>query len=392
MIEKNVLHRRLSGLVKDLKRSKLRVLTDRVNQMGGINMGQGNNLLPTPQQLIKAANSAMKRGYNDYSIQEGIPELRKAISEILLRPCGIVANPEDELRITSGATGAFFSAAKTFLEPGTEAIVLEPFYPYHIVGLHLTGATIKYVRLNPPNWNLDLNKISQTITDSTRVLVLCNPCNPTGRVYPTDQLTDLVNLCRERGVIILCDEVYELLTYGNHHHVHLRAIPEAKECSVSISSFSKSYAITGWRVGYIYGSRDLIERITMIHDGLFVCAPRPFQHALVDALNMNEEIEKEIQESFTWRKESIVKALQMARFDPLEVQGTYYIMASYGRCLGDKSAIEACEQLLENFKIASVPVTAFYHDNYDPKLLRFCFALPEDDIIRAAQILNSIND
>ena len=379
--------RPLSRCVRSMTRSRLRALTARVHALDGINMGQGNNLLPTPPVLIDAAHAAMCDGYNDYSVQEGRPELRNLIHTSLLAPRGIVSDPELELRVTSGATGGFFAAARSLLDPGTEAIVLEPYYPYHDACLKLTGADIRYVRLAAPHWDLDMEAIRAAVNPATRAIVLCNPCNPTGRVYRREELVELVALCVEHNIVILCDEVYEMLTYGSYEHTPVWSLSEARNCSIVLSSFSKSYAITGWRIGYAYGPADLMARFTLVHDAVYVCAPTPMQRALAMVLPKHDEIVADIHAEFAWRKSTTVEALTLGGFEPLDVHSTYYVMASYGPLYGDIPAIEACERLLDSVGIASVPASAFYHDGHDPHLLRFCFALPDQDLRRAAQLL-----
>ncbi len=373
--------------VASLKRSPLRALTDKVEKLGGVNFGQGNNLLPTPAALIQAAHESMRDGRNDYSIQEGIPELRRAIRDRLLVPEGMDADPETELRITSGATGAFFSACRGFLQTGAEAVVLEPYYPYHVACLALTGCTIRYCRLEAPHWDLDLERIERVLTDATRLLVFCNPNNPTGRVYPRDQVAALAGLCARRGVQLVSDEVYGSLTYDGHTHVPVATIPDAGRQALVVTSFSKSYAITGWRVGYMVGPEEVIERLTVVHDAMYVCAPRPLQHAVTRVLPQHAEFVDSLHAQFDWRRRMLLDALDQSGFEPLPVQGTYYVMARYGERYGDVPSLEACQRLLDELHVASVPGAAFYHDGHDPKLLRFCFALPAEDLERGARLL-----
>jgi aminotransferase len=368
----------------------VRALTAAVEAVNGVNMGQGSNLLPTPQPLIEAAYKAMKDGYNVYSVQEGIPELRNEISRLIRNDTGLNVDAEGELRVTSGATGAFFSSSRTLLEPGAEAVVLEPYYPYHLVSLLMTGCQIRYARLEPPEWHLDLTAVERVCTEATRVLVLCNPCNPSCRVYRRDELQSLLEFCIARRIVILSDEVYGSLTYDGFQHTSIASLPGAWEHVITITSFSKSHAITGWRIGYMYGPEDLIERITLVHDGLFVCSPRPLQHAMADVLAEHTVDQSNMQREFAWRRDFIVEALRNAGFSPLAVEGTYYVMAAYRDRYGSISSPDASMKLLEENRVATVPVSTFYHDGYDPQLLRFCYALPDSDITRAIELLGRL--
>jgi aminotransferase len=367
----------------------VRALTAAVEAIDGVNMGQGSNLLPTPGPLIEAAYKAMLSGYNTYSIQEGIPELRTEIAQLIRSETNLSIDLETELRITSGATGAIFSSCRALLEPGAEAIVLEPYYPYHLVSLLMTGCSIRYARLEPPEWRLDLRTIEQVCTQATRVLILCNPCNPSCRVYKRDELGALLDFCAARNIVILCDEVYGTLTYDGHQHTSIASLPGAQDHVITITSFSKSHAITGWRLGYMYGPEDLIERITLVHDGLFVCAPRPLQHAMADVLADHSIDQSDMQGEFSWRRDLIVDTLRQAGFSPLPVEGTYYVLAGYSERYGAISSADACARLLKENRIATVPVSTFYHDGYDSRLLRFCYALPDSEIRRAINLLGS---
>ena len=351
-------------------------------------MGQGSNLLPTPQPLIDAAYRAMNSGYNVYSVQEGIPELRHEITTIVHRETGLDVNADSELRVTSGATGAFFSTCRALLEPGAEAIILEPFYPYHVVSLLMTGCEVRYARLEPPAWKLDLNAIEGVCSEATRVLVLCNPSNPSCRVYSRSELEALLAFCISRNIVVVCDEVYGTLTYDGFRHTSLASLPGAWEHVVTITSFSKSHAITGWRIGYLYGPEDLIERITLVHDGLFVCSPSPLQHAVAEVLAERSNL-LDMQKEFGWRRDVVVSTLKRAGFTPLPVEGTYYVMASYSVRYGQVSSPEACLRLLKENRIATVPASTFYNGEYDPQLLRFCYALPEAEIDHAVRLLVS---
>ncbi len=379
--------RRLASAVASLKRAEVRALTARVKAVNGVNMGQGSNLLPTPKPLIDAAYAAMTRGYNDYTVQEGIPELRAAIADSIQADTSLHVDPSTQLRITSGASGGFYSICRTILQPGAQAIVLEPYYPYHVTALAMTGCEVQYVRLEPPDWRISVEALRRACGPQTRALVLCNPSNPSCRVYSLSELEALVGFCCANGIVVIADEVYGSLTYDGLEHISAANIAGAAEHVVTVSSFSKSHAITGWRLGYMYGPEDLIERATLVHDCLYVCAPRPFQHAMADVLKEHSVDGAEMRNAFSWRRDSVMNSLRHAGFSTLRVEGAYYMMADYRERYGDISSNEACRRLFEENRIATVPGSTFYHEGYDPQLLRFCYALPESDIQRAIELL-----
>ena len=235
--------RQIASVVATLTRAKVRALTARIQEVGGVNMGQGSNLLPTPAPLIDAAYHAMKCGQNDYSVQEGIPELRAEIATMIEYETSLRVDPRTQVRITSGASGGFFSACRTLLEPGTEAIIFEPFYPYHVAAIALTGSNIRFLREEPPEWKIDLGALQNICGPQTRLLVLCNPTNPTCKVYRRDELQALVTFCRDRGIIVVSDEVYGSLTYDGREHVSIASLPGAAEHVVTVASFC---SVFGW--------------------------------------------------------------------------------------------------------------------------------------------------
>lgn len=373
--------------VAAMQRSRVRALTAAVEAVDGVNMGQGSNLLPTPPPLIDAAWRAMRNGHNDYASQEGIVELRVAIARVLREENAVEVDANTELRITSGATGGFVSCCRALLQPGDEVVLLEPYYPYHLTNLALLGCGVRFARLHPPEWRLDINALAAVCTDRTRVIVLCNPSNPTSRVYRPEELQALVTFCRARNLVIISDEVYAHLTYDGHHHTSIASLPGARDHVLTLASFSKSHAVTGWRLGYLYGPEDLVERVTLVHDAIYACAPRPLQHAMAEVIAGRTVDSNTVRQDFAWRRTEVTRALESAGFDPLPVEGSYFVLAAYGRRFGPVSSSEACMRLLKESRIATVPVSAFYHDDTDMRLLRFAYALPADQIERVVQLL-----
>lgn len=377
--------RQLAGCVSALQRSRVRALTDAVERLGGVNMGQGNNLLPTPSRLIEAACMAV-HDRNDYATQEGLPELRNEIALAVLRDYGAVVDPENDVRVTSGATGGFFSACRTLLGPGDEAIVFEPCYPYHLVALAMTGCSVRSIRRSAPDFRVDPAATTAAISARTRLIVLCNPDNPSGRVCTAEEIDGLIDVCRRYGLTLLADEVYNRLVYRGEH-LPAFARPGARDIAVTVTSFSKTLAITGWRVGSLIGPPDLVERITLVHDGLFVCAPRPLQQAIASFLRDSPEEPRRVLTDFRWRRDLLISALDEAGFEPYAPDGAYYVLCRYDRVFGDVPSADATLRLLQERRVAAVPGSTFYVDGHDPKLIRFCFALPEPELRRGIHLL-----
>ncbi len=369
---------RLSSLVI----SDIRSMSRACDAVGGINLGQGICDLPTPPPVADAAREAITRNQVVYTAPEGILPLRKAIREKILRAYGLDYDPATEIVVTSGATGGFAATCLSLFDPGDEIILFEPYYGYHLNTVISLGLTPVLVATRPPEWAVDFEALARAITPRTRAVVLCTPSNPNGKVWTTAELDRLAALLEEHDLLALTDEIYEHILFDGQAHVPLATRGQARARTVTISGLSKTFAITGWRLGYLTAPPELARRITITHDLLYVCAPTPLQHAVVAGLGMPESYYADMAQSYARKRDILCSALTDARLTPHVPRGAYYVLADIRR-LGEPTAKAAAMKLLERTKIASVPGTSFYADPVGETLTRFCFA-KEDDVLEEA--------
>ena len=283
------------------------------------------------------------------------------------------------------------AACLALFEPGSEIILFEPFYPYHHHAVAAFGHRPVVVRLDHPDWSLDVDRLRRAVTPRSRGVVLCTPSNPNGKVWSAGELDAVLRICQEHDLLLVTDEIYEHLAYDGRAHVPPRSRPGGHERTVSLGGFSKTYGVTGWRVGYATGPAALVLRLAAAHTLLCACAPTPLQHALVAALEMPDAFYANLNRSFTRKRDLLCSALSAAGLPPLSCQGGYFVLADLER-LGCATSREAALRLLERTGVASVPASAFFETGADGKLLaRFCFGV-EDPLLEDAARRISASD
>jgi aminotransferase len=369
---------RLSGLDS----SDIIKMRRECERLGAINLASGTCELPTPSPLMARATEAITAGRNVYSFPEGVPELRKAIAHKLARDNDIIADPDAEIAITVGATGAFAATLMALLDPADGVLLLEPFYGWHRNAILVAGCIPEFVTLDAPAFRLDADKLSSAISDRTRAIVVCTPSNPTGRVYDEGELEVVSRVAAERNLLVITDEVYEYLVYDGRTHRSPRAMPSLLDRTVSIMGLSKTFNVTGWRIGYVVASAARLRSICTAHDFFYTCAPTPLQHAAVAGLELPPDYYLELKSSYQSRRDQLLDALHRAGMEPLCPEGAYYILAGFSR-LGVETSSEAVRELLERTRVACVPGRAFYTSASHDRFLRFCFARPKEEIAEA---------
>jgi aminotransferase len=340
----------------------LRALTEVIARVpGGINLGQGVCELPTPGILRDALKEAIgddePQTYTHYA---GIPELRSAIARKLRDTNGLSTN-DDEVLVTSGSSAAFFAAGLSLLDPGDEVVLFEPFYSYHRSQLELIGAVPAHA-----------------ITRKTRAVVVNTPTNPTGKVWTRDELDALADDLERTDAIVLTDEVYEYLTYDGRRHVSPASIDGLRDRTVTIGGFSKTFAITGWRIGYLAVPRPLVDTIGRVFDQMTVCAPRPLQRAVAHALReLPPTFYDELRADYHRRRDRFCGALARAGFRFQPPEGAYYVLADYREALGDVEPIDAVRRLIDRARINAVPGHLFHARPDGVRTMRFHFAVAD---------------
>jgi len=357
-------------------------------KVGGINLSQGVCDVPAPEPVLLGAAEALKTGKNSYTRHDGVTELRRAIARKLSDFNGIQADPESEIVVASGSTGAFYCACLALLEPGDEVIIFEPYYGYHVQTLLAVGAVPRYVRMQPPDWEFKEADIEAAVTPRTRGILINTPANPCGKVFSEAELKYLASLAQRHDFWLFTDEIYEYITYDGLRHLSPAAIPGAAERTITISGLSKTFSITGWRIGYLACEQRAAEMIGYMSDLVYVCPPAPLQYGTARGImELGSDYYDELREDLRAKRDAICTALDEGGMAPYKPAGAYYVLADISRLPGDSSK-EKAMWLLEKSGVACVPGEAFFHEATDGKnLARFCYAKPNEALHEACSRL-----
>lgn len=369
--------------------SDIRSMTRACDAVGGINLGQGVCDLPTPPPVALGAQRAIDEGRAMYTVPEGIAPLREAIARKLERRYELRYNSASEVLVTAGATGGFAAACMALFEPGDEVILFEPYYGYHYNTLIALGLRPVLVPMLPPDWSFELAAFDRAITSKTRGVVVCTPSNPSGKVWSRAELEALAQRMEALDLWAITDEIYEHFTYDGAQHTPLATVAGAKDRCVLLGGFSKTFSVTGWRLGYLAAHERAARAINVCNDLLYVCAPRPLQWAAVAGLSMPEEYYAELQSAYARKRRVLCDALIDAGLQPHEPQGAYYVLADV-RSLKKSTAKEASMHILERCGVASVPGSSFFVDPVGETLARFCFAKEDAVLEEAARRLRTL--
>ncbi len=341
---------------------------------GGVNLGQGICDLPIEEGIRKGVARAIESGHSQYSRFEGIDLLRAGIAGKAASYNGISCNPDTQVVVTVGSTGGFALACLALLDPGDEAIVFAPYYAYHVNMIRLCGATPVFVPLRPPEFDFDGAALRAAFTPKTRMVVVNTPCNPCGKVFTSEELLSIGTRCREAGAVAVTDEIYEYILFDGRRHVSMASLPGMAEHTVTLSGFSKTYSMTGWRLGYTLGPETIIERMGLLNDLLYVCAPTPLQHGVLEALALPPAYYEGLRASYAAKRDMLMAACLRARIEPWTPRGAYYFLADVS-ALGCPDDGAAAAKLLAEAGVATVPGGAFFPDPAEGRqLVRFCFA------------------
>ncbi len=359
---------------ESFQESVIRKMTRVCQQYRGINLAQGFPEKEPPPEVLQEALRAIREGNNQYSITWGLPALREAVAQKYTRFTGLKADPEREVTITCGSSEAIVASLLALVNPGEKVIIFEPFYENYLPGLALCGATPIFVRLQDPNWTLDLADLKRAFSQNPKCLILNTPCNPSGKVFCREEMEAIAGLCREYGTYAITDEIYEHILYNGLSHVNMAALPGMWERTVTISGCSKTYSATGWRVGYILAHHGLMSAIRKVHDYLVVAAPTPFQMAAVVAMGVPDSYYRELTEFYRERRDYLLKTFESLSIPVFRPSGAYYMMIRIDG-LGYPDDDSFAMALVEKAGIAVVPGSSFYHRPEDGKdKVRFCFA------------------
>jgi aminotransferase len=380
----------LSSLAPETFQSEIRAMTTECDRMGGINLAQGVCDTPVPPVVEEAAIEAIRGGQNIYTRCDGMARLREAIAAKQLRDYGLHYQAENEVMVASGATAGLHAAAMALLNPGDEVLVFEPFYGYHVNTFKSLKVNPVIVALAEPDWQLDADEMRAALTPKTRAILLNTPANPTGKIFTLPELEAVAQLCMERDLFLITDEIYEYFVYDGARHICPASLPGMRERTIVISGFSKTYSITGWRVGYAAADARWMPAMAHFHDLTYVCAPAPFQVATAAGLEqLPPSFYAQIAADHQKKREMLVAALRDAGMEPHVPPGAYYVMASAERLPG-KTAAEKARYLLRTTGVAAVAGSAFYRPGRGENLLRYCFAKKDAELEEACARLRKL--
>jgi len=375
----NQISDRLSGLVQ----SDIRRMSRECERVGGINLGQGICDLPTIPELVEGACEAIAGSKATYSKFEGIDILRERIAAKMAHYNRVVCDPATEVVVTVGSSGGFAAAAMATLNAGDEVILFEPYYGYHLNTLKVLGFTTKFVPLHAPDWAIDFDVLRAAFTKKTKAIVVCTPSNPSGKMFTRDELERIGALCREFGAWMITDEIYEYIVYDGREHVSPMSIDSCRDVTITISGFSKTFSITGWRIGYVVADKRVAGPVGLMNDLLSICAPTPLQWGVARALEVSDDYYVNLAADYRKKRDMLAAALTDAGFKPSIPQGSYYMLAEIPSGFRDSS--EAAQALLEEARVASVPGTAFFESDTGKRMLRFCYAKDFDALAEACK-------
>jgi aspartate/methionine/tyrosine aminotransferase len=378
---------RASAKAARFTESVIREMTRLANLHGAVNLSQGFPDFPAPEEVKEAARRAISGDVNQYAITWGARSLREAVAAKFTRLYGVAVDPEREVTVTCGSTEAMIATLLAVLDPGDEVVVLEPFYENYGPDAVLSGASPRFVKMRPPDWTFDRDELRRAFSEKTRAIIVNTPNNPTGKVFARDELEFIAGLCRDHDALAVTDEIYEHILYDGASHVPMATLPGMAERTVTINGMSKTYSVTGWRVGWAIAPPVLTAAIRKVHDFLTVGAASPLQEAGALALALPDEYYRELAASYVRRRDRLVPILQRAGFSTHVPRGAYYVMTGID-ALGWDDDVAFARHLVEEIGVAVVPGSSFYHDAADGRRqVRFAFCKKEATLDEAERRL-----
>ncbi|TAN35345.1 MAG: aminotransferase class I/II-fold pyridoxal phosphate-dependent enzyme [Candidatus Methanoperedens sp.] len=378
----------LSRRVDHFVESVIRDMTRLSIKHDAVNLAQGFPDFPAPLELKRAAADAIMGDFNQYSITWGAKDLREEISRKALKYNHIEADPDTDVTVTCGSTEAMMASMLALINEGEEVVVFEPFYENYGPDAAVSGAVPRFVPLND-NGSIDEDALASTFNQRTRALILNTPNNPCGKVFTKDELKLIADLCTEHDVIAVTDEIYEYILYNGKKHISIASINEMKDRTITISGFSKTYSVTGWRIGYAVAQKELTSAIRKVHDFLTVGAPAPLQHACVKALNFPDSYYKELASMYDRKRKLLYRALKKAGFRCSLPDGAYYILADIPEDF-EMDDMAFARYLVSEIGVAAVPGSSFFKSEEGKHKLRFTFSKKEETLMEAARRLEGL--
>jgi aminotransferase len=375
----------ISKRENEIDQAEIRVMTLECEKVGGINLAQGVCDLELPLPVLMGAKEAMDKGFNSYTRYNGLHELRYAIARKLNEFNCINADPETEITVSAGFTGSFYCACLALLDEGDGVILFEPYYGYHRITLQSLGIIPSYVIMKSPDWTFTPEDLEKALNPNTKGIMICTPSNPCGKVFTRTELKWIADFAIKHDIFIFTDEIYEYFTYDEQRHISPGSLPEIADRTITISGYSKIYSITGWRIGYSVARKKWADKIGCINDLVYICAPAPLQLGVAKGIEeLDSAYYRKLCAEFAAKRDLICSTLDKVGLTPAVPQGAYYVLADVSNIPGTTSK-EKAMYILKKTGVASVPGSAFFHDNSGDNLVRFCFAKSKENLEEACQ-------
>ena len=368
--------------------SVIRRMTRISAKYGAVNLSQGFPDFDPPEAILKRLAEVSHEDFHQYSITWGAKNFREALAEKQSPRMGRQIDPESEIVVTCGSTEAMMAAMMTVVNPGDKVVVFSPFYENYGADAILSGAEPVYVPLCPPDYHFDPDVLEQAFQQKAKALILCNPSNPCGKVFTRQELQLIADLAEKYDVYVITDEVYEHIVYAPYEHIYFSSLPGMWKRTICCSSLSKTYSITGWRLGYTIAPAEISERIKKVHDFLTVGAAAPLQEAVVTGLRFGQDYYDGLLAEYTHKRDLFLRGLDDIGLVHNVPQGAYYVMLDISE-FGYRSDLEFCETLAEKVGVGAVPVSSFFREDVN-HLIRFHFAKKDETLYEALNRLESI--
>ena len=380
----------LSNRATSFTESVIRKMTLVANKYNSINLAQGFPEFDPPVEILNRLQEISLTGPHQYSITCGAKNLREAIAKKHEKFTGNTTNPDENIVVTCGGTEAMMASMMAITNPGDKVIIFSPFYENYKADAILSGASPIFVKLNPPNFDFDINELENAFKQNPKAIILCNPSNPSGKVFTREELQIIADFAEKYDTYVVTDEVYEHIVYKPYLHTYFASLPKMKDRTITTTSLSKTYSITGWRLGYTIANKEITQAIKSVHDFLTVGAAAPLQEAAIVGLNFGDEYYEELQEKYTHKRDIFLNGLKEIGLDFYSPQGTYFVMVDISK-FKRKSDYDFCVELSQKIGVTPVPGSSFFKDDNND-YVRFHFAKNDDTLIEAINRLRKIND
>ena len=378
----------ISSRLPDVGTSIFTVMSRMAAECGAINLSQGFPDFSIDGKIIELVHKFMDEGFNQYAPMQGTLELRQAIAGVAQRSFHRSLDPETDITITSGATEAIYATITAFVNSGDEVIIFDPSYDSYDPAVRLNGGIPIHVNLTYPHFSVDWDAVKARISRRTKMIIINTPHNPSGAILSETDLKTLESIALKHGLLVLSDEAYERLIYDGNVHQSVLRFPGLAAQSLAIFSFGKTFHATGWKIGYVVAPKNLTVEVRKTHQFIVFSVNTPVQMALASYMQEPAHYES-LGDFYQGKRDFFLKQIQGSSFEPIPSYGSYFSLLSY-KNIADKPEVEMAEHLTRKFKVAAIPVSVFYDDNTDNRLLRFCFAKKQETLEKACAILRSI--